>query len=194
MSEKNKETKETNEPDVSADELAEQALVDDILADVTAEDEKEVVEQTAEEKLQAELAEMEDKFLRAQAEIANMRNRFKKEREDLARFRAQDLAKELLPALDNLERALAIEVEDEQGQSLKKGIEMVKESILHAFKSAGIEEIPALGEIFDPNLHQAVQTMPLSDGQKADEIIQVLQNGYILHGRVLRASMVIVAQ
>lgn len=144
--------------------------------------------------LQAQLDEMEDKFLRTQAELANMRNRYQKERETLLRYRSQDLAKELFPAVDNLERALAIEVSDEQGASLKKGIEMVLESLHHALKEAGITEIPALGQVFDPNRHQAVQTVPVAEGQQTDEIVQVLQKGYILYDRVLRPSMVIVAQ
>jgi len=154
----------------------------------------EEVEVSLEDKLQEDLDKMEDQFLRAQAEIANMRNRHKKEREDAAKYRAQELAKELLPALDNLDRALAIEVDDEHGEAMKKGIEMVKESMLHAFKESGIEEIKAEGEPFDPNLHQAVQTVPAEDGQESDVIVQVLQKGYILHDRILRPSMVIVTQ
>lgn len=151
-------------------------------------------ELTEVEKLTAELSEMEDKFLRARAEIANMSNRFKNERELLVRYRSQDLGKAILPAMDNLERAMAIEVDDEQGASLKKGIFMVLESLTHALKEEGIEEIPAVGEAFDPNLHQAVQTVSAEDDVQADTIVEVLQKGYKLHDRVLRASMVIVAQ
>lgn len=144
--------------------------------------------------LKNELNEMEDKFLRARAEIANMSNRFKNERELLVRYRSQDLGKKILPAMDNLERAMAIEVDDEQGASLKKGISMVHESLLNALKEEGIEEIPAVGEAFDPNLHQAVQTVPAGDGVESDTIVEVLQKGYKLQDRVLRASMVVVAQ
>lgn len=151
-------------------------------------------EMTELENAQAELSEMEDKFLRARAEIANMSNRFKNERELLVRYRSQDLGKKLLPSLDNLERAMAIEVDDEQGASLKKGISMVLESVQAALKEEGIEEIPTMGEVFDPNLHQAVQTIPASDETPADTIVEVLQKGYKLHDRVLRASMVVVAQ
>ena len=143
---------------------------------------------------QAELSEMEDKFLRARAEIANMSNRNKNERELLVRYRSQDLGKKILPSIDNLERAMAIEVSDEQGESLKKGISMVLESITVALKEEGIEEIPAMGETFDPNLHQAVQTVPASEETPADTIVEVLQKGYKLQDRVLRPSMVIVAQ
>lgn len=143
---------------------------------------------------QAELSEMEDKFLRARAEIANMSNRFKNERELLVRYRSQDLGKKLLPSMDNLERAMAIEVDDEQGANLKKGISMVLESVQAALKEEGIEEIPALGQPFDPNLHQAVQTIPATEDTPADTIVEVLQKGYKLHDRVLRASMVVVTQ
>ena len=155
---------------------------------------EEVSELTEAETLKAELDEMEDKFLRARAEIANMSNRFKNERELLVRYRSQDLGKKLLPAMDNLERAMAIEVDDEQGASLKKGISMVLESMTHALKEEGIEEIPAMNEPFDPNLHQAVQTIPVEGDVKSDTIVEVLQKGYKLQDRVLRASMVVVAQ
>lgn len=144
--------------------------------------------------LKAELDEMEDKFLRARAEIANMSNRFKNERELLVRYRSQDLGKKILPVMDNLERAMAIEVDDEQGASLKKGISMVLESLQVALKEEGIEEIASVGEPFDPNLHQAVQTIPAGEEVKSDTIVEVLQKGYKLNDRVLRASMVIVAQ
>jgi molecular chaperone GrpE len=156
--------------------------------------EEEIVEVSAEDTLKQELSEMEDKFLRAQAEIVNMRNRHNKEREDAAKYRAQNLAKDLLSSLDNLDRALEIETNDEHGEAMKKGIEMVREGMIHALKEASVEEIDSLGQIFDPNKHQAVQTLPLQEGQQPDEIIQVLQKGYILHDRVLRPAMVIVAQ
>ena len=146
------------------------------------------------EELTNKFNEMEDKFLRARAEIANMSNRNKNEREQLVRYRSQDLGKKLLPAIDNLERALATEVTDDQGASLKKGVEMVLESLTVALKEEGITEIKAEGETFDPNLHQAVQTVPATEDTPADTIVEVLQEGYKLHDRVLRPTMVIVAQ
>ena len=92
--------------------------------DVEAAEDSGISEVEAEEfesaKLKAELEEMEDKYLRARAEIANMANRGKNEREQLQKYRSQDLAKKLLPSIDNLERALATEVSDDQGASLEK--------------------------------------------------------------------------
>lgn len=146
------------------------------------------------DQLTADFNEMEDKFLRARAEIANMQNRNKNEREQLVKYRSQDLAKKILPVIDNLERALATEVNDDQGASLKKGVEMVLESLTVALKEEGITEIPAVDVAFDPNLHQAVQTIPATDDAPADSIVEVLQKGYQLHDRVLRPAMVIVAQ
>ena len=82
------------------------------------------------EELEAEKEDLEEKVLRLQAEIQNLQRRHAKNREELQRFRAQDLAKDVLPSIDNLERALQIEVQDESGQNLKKGLEMVKDSLL----------------------------------------------------------------
>lgn len=164
------------------------------LVEVETPETDEAVESSEIETLKAERDEYEDKFLRARAEIANMSNRNKNERELLVRYRSQDLGKKMLSAIDNLERALAAEVSDEQGANLKKGIEMVLESLLNAMKEEGIEVIPAQGEAFDPNLHQAVQTVPVSEEFAEDVVVEVLQKGYKLHDRVLRPAMVIVAQ
>lgn len=140
------------------------------------------------------LDEMEDRYLRLQAELANMRKRSQKEREDAAKYRSQSLATELLPVIDNLERAMATEIDDAQAEGLKKGLEMVMTTFRTALKNEGIEEINPLDEAFDPNFHQAVQTQPLEDGQESDTIVAVLQKGYVLKDRVLRPAMVIVAQ
>lgn len=183
MSEKEKKTEELEQEVVEVEEIptdTDEEVQEEVKSDV--------------EILQEKLEEMEDKFLRASAEIANITNRNRNEREQLQKYRSQDLGKKLLTSLDNLERAMAIEVSDEQGASLKKGIEMVLESMRHAFKEEGIEEIPAEGVAFDPTLHQAVQTIPANDEFSADSIVQVLQKGYKLHDRVLRPSMVVVAQ
>lgn len=171
-------------PEETAEELVEEQATEAM--------EEEVVSEL--DTVKAEFDAMEDKFLRASAEIANITSRNRNERELLQKYRSQDLGKKILPAIDNLERAMAAEVTDEQSQSLKKGVEMVLESLRHALKEEGIEEIAAKGEAFDPTLHQAVQTIPASDGQEADTIVEVLQKGYRLHDRVLRPSMVIVAQ
>lgn len=177
--------------EVAADnQVVEETLVEDMdaLEDAQVEEVSEVDE------LKIKLDEMEDKFLRVSAELANIVQRNRNERELIQKYRSQDLGKKLLPVIDNLERAIVAEVTDEQSNSLKKGVEMVLESLNVALKEEGIEEIPAKGEQFDPNIHQAVQIVPVSEGVEADTIVEVLQKGYKLQDRVLRASMVIVAQ
>ena len=99
-----------------------------------------------------------------------------------------DLAKAILPSLDNLERALAVEGLTDD---VKKGLEMVQESLIHALKEEGIEEIATDGE-FDHNYHMAIQTLPADDEHPADTIAQVFQKGYTLHDRILRPAMVVV--
>lgn len=174
-------------------ELVEETPVKEVADEQVIEElAEEVVSETQE--LQKQLDEMEDKFLRVSAEMANIVQRNRNERELLQRYRSQDLGKNLLPVIDNLERALAAEVTEEESLRLKKGVEMVLESVQHALKEEGIEEIPAKGEVFDPNVHQAVQTIPATEDYPTDTVVEVLQKGYKLHDRVLRASMVIVAQ
>lgn len=144
--------------------------------------------------LKQQLADKDDKYLRTEAEIQNMTNRFNKERAQILKYDGQDLAKSVLPVLDNLKRALTIKVQDENGKQLKKGIQMVHDHLLHALTEHGITEIKADGKPFDPTLHQAVQTVPVKKGQKPDTVVQVLQAGYQLKDRVLRPAMVVVAQ
>nr|WP_239061358.1 MULTISPECIES: nucleotide exchange factor GrpE [unclassified Lacticaseibacillus] len=144
------------------------------------------------EALQKDRDELEDKYLRAAAEINNMNKRFNKEREDMAKYDGQKLATAVLPVLDNLERALATEVTDDAAQSLKKGVEMVYSHLDNALKENGVTEITATGK-FDPNLQQAVQTVPADKDHAKDTVVQVLQKGYKLKDRVLRPAMVVVA-
>ncbi|MDR0199724.1 MAG: nucleotide exchange factor GrpE [Streptococcaceae bacterium] len=132
----------------------------------------------------------EDKYLRVNAELQNVQRRAQDERLKLVQYRSQDLATKILPSLDNLERALAVEGLTDD---VKKGLEMTQESLLNALKEEGVTPIDNSSE-FDPNFHMAVQTVEASEEHPAGHIEQVLQKGYQLHERVLRPSMVVVAQ
>ena len=166
------------------------ALTEDIKKEEVKEEEatettEEVVEEVSEpselEEAQARAEEFENKYLRAHAEMQNIQRRSNEERQQLQKYRSQDLAKAILPSLDNLERALAVEGLTDD----------VKKGLVHALKEEGIEEIPADGD-FDHNFHMAIQTMPADDEHPADTIAQVFQKGYKLHERVLRPAMVVV--
>lgn len=145
-------------------------------------------------KLQDEKSALEDKFLRSQAEMQNMQNRYNNERAQLIKYESQSLAKDVLPAMDNLERALATKVDDEASKQLKKGVQMTLDSLVKAMKDHGISEIVADGVKFDPNLHQAVQTVDAENDEQKDHVVQVLQKGYLYKDRTLRPAMVVVAQ
>ena len=145
--------------------------------------------------LQKKYDEIEDKYLRAEAEMQNMTKRFKKEQAQLLKYEGQKLATDILPVMDNLNRALQAEIEDtDASNQLKRGVEMVAKDMEKALKDNEITKIDALGKPFDPTKHQAVKTVPVEDGQKADTVVEVYQDGYMLKDRVLRPAMVVVAQ
>lgn len=135
----------------------------------------------------------EEKFLRLYAEFENYKRRIQKENQINATYKAQGVLTDILPSIDNIERALQIEGDDESFKSLQKGVQMVHESLLRALKDNGLEEILAEGKEFDPNLHQAVVQDDNPDF-KSGEVTQELQKGYKLKDRVLRPSMVKVNQ
>lgn len=137
--------------------------------------------------------ENEEKYLRLYAEFENYKRRIQKENEINKTYQAQRVLTDILPAIDNIERALQIEGDDETFKSLQKGVQMVHESLINALKDNGLEVIKTEGEAFDPNIHQAVAQDDNPDFESG-EITQELQKGYKLKDRVLRPSMVKVNQ
>lgn len=140
------------------------------------------------ENLQKEKEELYQRFLRAQAEFDNFKKRSIKERESAAKYKSQDLATELLPAIDNFERALQVEV-DESNKGLLEGISMVYRQLIDALKSQGIEAIESVGKEFDPNIHQAVMQVE-DESMDSNVVVEELQKGYLIKDRVIRPAMV----
>lgn len=164
-------------------------------------EEKKQEKNKQDQKLAKELADLkdknqdlEDKYLRSEAEIQNMQNRYTKERAQLIKYESQSLAKDILPAMDNLERALSVEADDDVSKQLKKGVQMTLDALVKAMKDHGVVEIEADGVKFDPTLHQAVQTIAAENDDQKDHVVQVLQKGYQYKDRTLRPAMVVVAQ
>ncbi|MCO4465934.1 heat shock protein GrpE (HSP-70 cofactor) [Streptococcus infantarius subsp. infantarius] len=175
--------------EIKNEELQEEVEATDVVTEEKVEEQPQ--EDAQNEELQKALERAEDfenKYLRAHAEMQNIQRRANEERQQLQKYRSQDLAKAILPALDNIERALAVEGLTDD---VKKGLEMIQESLINALKEEGIEEIAADGE-FNHNFHMAIQTMPADDEHPADTIAQVFQKGYKLHDRILRPAMVVV--
>ena len=146
------------------------------------------------QELELKNQELEDKYLRSEAEIQNAQNRYSKERAQLIKYESQSIAKDILPALDNLERALMVESDSDVTVQLKKGVQMTLDALIKALSDHGISEIKADGEKFDPKLHQAVQTVDAVKDQEPDHVVQVLQKGYLYKDRTLRPAMVVVTK
>ncbi|MFT8870991.1 MAG: nucleotide exchange factor GrpE [Sporolactobacillus sp.] len=139
--------------------------------------------------LRKQTDELKNRVLRVQADFDNFRKRTVRERADARKFRSQELVSDLLDTVDNFQRALAIETVSEDSAALKKGLEMVLDKLTAALKKEGVESIDSLGKPFDPTVHQAVAQEP-SDAYAAGTVMEVLQPGYVLNGRVLRPAMV----
>jgi molecular chaperone GrpE len=130
---------------------------------------------------------------RTKADFENYRKRVSRETtEALARGKA-DLARQLLPALDNLERALAAGEDAAAHGALVEGVAMVRDELHNRLESAGVESFDPTGEKFDPQLHEALSTMP-SEGTESGVVLETVEKGYRLNGQVLRAAKVVVSQ
>ena len=138
---------------------------------------------------QQELDELNDRYKRVLAEFENYKKRSGKERETLYNSILSDIVEVFLPIVDNLENALKIETQD---MEYKKGIELILKQFKDILKTKGVEEIPALGETFDPALHEAVSSVQAPD-KNTQEIVQEYRKGYKIGSKVIRHSMVVVA-
>ncbi len=143
-------------------------------------------------KLQAELAAAKDRELRCHAELDNFRKRATREREDLARYSNMGLLRDLLPVLDNVERAIQAADKNADAAALLDGFKMVDQQMRDVLNRHNCKPIEALHMPFDPNVHHAVMQQP-SDEYPANTVLMVTQNGYQLHDRVVRPSQVIVS-
>ncbi|HCV0530546.1 TPA: nucleotide exchange factor GrpE [Staphylococcus aureus] len=168
------------------DEAIEETSYENVIEEIDPKDQKI-------NELQQLADENEEKYLRLYAEFENYKRRIQKENEINKTYQAQRVLTDILPAIDNIERALQIEGDDETFKSLQKGVQMVHESLINALKDNGLEVIKTEGEAFDPNIHQAVVQDDNPDFESG-EITQELQKGYKLKDRVLRPSMVKVNQ
>ena len=186
-------------------EINEQEKVEEQVQETTVETEEQPIEAELAgcyariNELETYIAEADkreqDIQLRAQAEIQNMRRRAEQEVEKAHKFALEKFSKELLTVVDNLERGLAAldkAVSDESTQALVDGVEMTHKEFISTLAKFGVQAVGAVGEVFNPELHQAISMQP-AEGIDANHISQVLQKGYTLQGRVLRPAMVMVA-
>lgn len=143
--------------------------------------------------LQKETEKNHDLYLRSQAEMENIKKRNRKDREDYLKFANESLMKEMLPVLDNLEKALSHSDNENNVHALKEGIRLTLKGFKDTLSKSGLEEVKALGEPFDPCFHEAVSEM---DDPKAKPgiVLTELQKGYTLNTRLIRPAMVVVSR
>jgi len=167
------------------DEVVEEEVVEEAVAEETTEDKIEALE--------AKIKEWEDKYMRLYAEYDNFQKRSKREKDARYADAVVDVVAEILPVADNLERALAIEVESEEAKKVLEGVAMVKKQMQDSLAKLDVSEIAAVGEEFDPNIHNAV--MHVEDETVTDNtVVEEFMKGYkYKDDRVVRHSMVKVA-
>jgi molecular chaperone GrpE len=168
-----------NISEVSPDENLPAETVEGQLASVTAE----------RDQLAADKAELAQRLLRTQADFDNARRRAERDRSDFLQFAAMDLVRDILPVLDDFERALKVETAD---RSYAKGIELIYQRLYEALRKMGLEPIETADKQFDPNLHQAVERVHTEEAPD-QAILGEFQKGYNFKGKLLRPAMVKVA-
>ncbi len=172
----------TNTPGVSENpsDQAECPETAEVLTAVTAE----------RDQLQAEVADLQDRLLRRQAEFENFRRRTERDRSDFLQYAGSELIRDIIPILDDFERALKIESADAE---YAKGVELIYQRLVDTLKKMGLEPVESQpGQPFDPNLHQAVVRVE-TDEVPDNTILDELQRGYNFKGKLLRPAMVRVA-
>jgi molecular chaperone GrpE len=190
----NEATEEIKEETAEAsEETAEEAAAEETAETETEPEEKKEVTSDNKEESEAEkqLADMNAKYVRLMADFQNQKKRFEKEKADIYQFANEDIVKSLLEVIDNFERALDASQDD--GSKFREGMEMIFKQLMGALEKAGVSEIKALGEEFDPNFHNAVM-MEETDEFESNKVSGVMQKGYTLNSKVIRPSMVKVAQ
>lgn len=141
------------------------------------------------DRLAAENADLQDRFLRFRAEFDNARRRFEQQRSEYVQFAAMDLVKEILPVVDDFDRALQVETADSK---YAQGVKLIHQRLQEILKKMGLETMDTIGRQFDPNRHQAVERVP-TESAEDQTILGEFQKGYLFKGKLLRPAMVRVA-
>jgi molecular chaperone GrpE len=195
--ETNKDDKTAVNDDQVLPETEQKATLEEVNADIEAEllDELDKEpEQSETEQLQQQVAGANDQVLRVQAEMQNLRRRAERDVENAHKYALDKFAPELLPVVDNLERALAtIDVEDPAQKSVAEGIELTLKTFVDVLVRFKVEAVDPAGQPFDAEFHQAVSMVPNPD-LEPNTVMDVFQKGYTLNGRLLRPAMVVVSK
>ena len=160
--------------------------------DTPVEDTEQLESNAGTDGLSSQLQDAEERVLRAQAEIENVRKRGRREYEDLLRYGEMNLLRDILPVLDNIERAIEASESTTDVETLREGFRMTASQIEKLLESHGCETIKTENEVFDPTVHEAISQQP-GNGADPGTVIGVTSRGYVLHDRVVRPAQVVVA-
>ena len=150
-------------------------------------------QQSPEDFYMAEVARLKDQMLREQADMQNLRKRLQRDVEQARKFALEKFVGDLLPVLDNLERAIQAAGDDEIIKPFKEGVELTSKQFLDVLSKYNVQQLNPIGEPFDPQYHEAVTMVP-NPSMEPNSVMDVMQKGYILNDRLLRAAMVVVTR
>jgi molecular chaperone GrpE len=143
--------------------------------------------------LERETAEWQDRYLRAVADMENLKRRHRQEMEEARRYGNEQLLGSLVSVLDNLQRALDASTSSENFAALIDGVSLTHKQLLEVLTRGGLSPIEAVGQPFDPTLHEAIGHVEAPEGEAPDTVVEEVQRGYTLNGRLLRPSLVRIA-
>ncbi|MBI3996258.1 MAG: nucleotide exchange factor GrpE [Candidatus Omnitrophica bacterium] len=146
------------------------------------------------QRLREEAQQAKDQYLRTLADVENTRKRFQREKEEFVKFAAESMVRELLPIVDSLDQALVAVDKQSDPQAIIKGVHLIYRQLLGLLDKEGVKRIPTVGEPFDPHKHEAVAQIECTDGTSDDTIVEEVQVGYTMNGKVVRPAMVKVAK
>jgi len=185
---KAQDTEETDQAEVTSGGEAE-AVQSEPATEVKEEADKNKDEQRV---ILEKLAEMQDKYLRLSAEFDNYRKRTLKEKMDISKYGGEEVLKDILPVIDDFERALKHMESSENCEGVKEGLMLIYNKLIEYLKRNGVSEIPALNEAFNVDLHDATARIQVPEEEKKGRVVEVLLKGYYLKDKILRHSKVII--
>ncbi len=144
-----------------------------------------------EEEYQLKVNELNDKLLRLHSEFDNFRKRSFKEKIDMSRTASEEVIKDLLPVLDDFDRAMASMKDTDKVEAVKEGVQLIYSKMKAIFATKGIQEIKSIGENFDTDFHEAITSIPVPTEELKNKVVDEIQKGYMLHNKVIRFAKVV---
>ena len=190
MSEENEVVDNTNQQDISNEETVNQSesQLDENITETEAVVEDELT------LLKNEISEQKDKYLRLFAEFDNYKKRNAKERIDLFKTAGQEIMRELLPVLDDFQRADKAFEQDNNPENYANGVKLIQEKLIKTLQSKGLKAMESIGKDFDVAQHEAIAEVPAANDKQKGKIIDVVENGYTLNDSIIRYAKVVVGK